>query len=63
MSNNVLFKKEIQKMVITMITQHDIDKRKETGEKSTLPDDMGLGMLKPKRSTKATNVTKPKKRK
>lgn len=60
MSNNVAFKREIQKMVITMITQHDIDKRKENGETIALPDDLGLGMSKPK---KGKNVTKAKKRK
>lgn len=61
LSNNVILKKEIQKMVITMITQHDIDQRKSKGEPLPLPEDMGLGMSKPKK--KGANVTKAKKRK
>lgn len=60
MSNNVTFKKEIQKMVITMITQHDIEQKKKTGDTIALPDDLGLGMMKSKRGK---NVTKAKKRK
>lgn len=61
MSQNVVLKREIQKMVITMITQHDIEQRKAKGEPLPLEDEIGLGMKKPKR--KGLPVTKAKKRK
>lgn len=60
LSQNVVLKREIQKMVITAITQYDIEQRKAKGEKLEIPDDMGLGIARPKRGK---NVTKPKKRK
>ena len=59
LSQNVVFKREIQKMVITMITQHDIEQRKAKGEELNLPDEMGLGMTK----KRGKNITKAKKRK
>lgn len=61
LSQNVVLKKEIQKMVITTLTQFDIDRRKEKGEALNLPDDMGLGIMKPKK--KGPNVMKIKRRK
>jgi hypothetical protein len=65
LSNNAILKKEIQKMVITTITQYDIDQRKAKGEPLPLADEMGLGMNMPtsKRKVDKTNYTKAKKRK
>ena len=59
LSHNPVFKKEIQKMVITMITQFDIDQKKAKGQPLPFTADMGLGITKPKRGK---NVTKVKKR-
>lgn len=49
LSQNVVLKKEIQRMAITAITLHDIEQRKAKGEKLDLPEDMGLGIFKPKK--------------
>lgn len=49
LSQNVVLKKEIQRMAITAITLHDIEQRKAKGEKLDLPEDMGLGISKPKK--------------
>jgi hypothetical protein len=60
LSQNVILKREIQKMVITAITQYDIEQRKAKGEELNFDTEMGLGISKPKRGA---NVTKAKKRK
>lgn len=59
LSHNVLLKREIQKMVIETITQHDIEQRKTTGEDLNIGDDYGLGIVKPKKK----GLPKPKKKK
>ena len=59
LSQNVILKREIQKMVITAITQHDVEQKKAKGEALPFTEDMGLGITKPK----GKNVTKAKKRK
>lgn len=61
LSNNIVFKREIQKMVVTMITQYDIEQRKAKGEPLPLMDDMGLGMTKPKTRGPKTTVSKKRK--
>lgn len=61
LNNNVVFKREIQKMAIEAITQFDIEQRKEKGEELNFGDTYGLGMDKKKK--KGANVTKAKKRK
>lgn len=59
LSQNVVIKREIQKMVITAITQHDIKQREETGESLNIGEDYGLGISKPK--VKRVSKTRTKK--
>lgn len=59
LSQNVVLKREIQKMVITAITQHDIEQRKKTGESLNMGEDYGLGISKPK--VKRVSKTRTKK--
>jgi hypothetical protein len=59
LSQNVVLKREIQKMVVTAITQHDIEQRKAKGEPLPFTDDIGLGLSKPK--VKRVSKTRKKK--
>lgn len=48
LSQNVVLKREIQKMVIQAITIHDIEQRKASGKPLDIGEDYGLGITKPK---------------
>ena len=60
LGKNPKFKQEIQKMVIETITLHDLEEKKKNGEELSLPDDLGLGLVKKKSKGKVRH-TKSKK--